>query len=170
MPGAFLDPQSQEDPPAVTPGRELAESHRSRSVPGVPGRTPAPQPIDAAGPARSLRVLLAEDDPMVARSTVAVLRRLGHTVAHSLDGSSAWKCLQGRIHEFDALVLDVVMPRLSGSDLAHRARAAGFTGPIILVSGLVMEMDPDALALLGIRTFMTKPFLPADLDRALRGT
>jgi CheY-like chemotaxis protein len=116
-----------------------------------------------------LRVLLAEDDPMVARSTIAVLRRLGHTVTHALDGTSAWRSLQARLDDFDVLVLDVVMPRMGGSELAHRARAAGFTGPIILMSGLIMEIDPDALALLGVRRFMTKPFLPGDLDRALRG-
>lgn len=106
---------------------------------------------------------------MVARSTTAVLRRLGHTVTHALDGSAAWKSLQDRLHDFDVLLLDVVMPRMSGSDLAHRARAAGFAGPIILVSGLVMEIDPDALALLGIQAFMTKPFLPSELERALQG-
>lgn len=105
---------------------------------------------------------------MVARSTVAVLRRLGHTVTHALDGISAWKCLDGRMGEFDVLLLDVVMPRMSGSELAHRARQAGFSGPIILVSGLIMGIDRQALAMLGIHTFMTKPFLPADLERALR--
>jgi CheY-like chemotaxis protein len=116
-----------------------------------------------------LRVLLAEDDPMVARSTSAVLRRLGHSVIHACDGTSAWKHLQACMDDFDVLVLDVVMPRMGGSELAHRARAAGFSGPIILMSGLVMHMEPDALALLGVRRLLTKPFLPADLERAIRG-
>lgn len=105
---------------------------------------------------------------MVARSTAAVLRRLGHAVTHALDGASAWKYLQDGPGEFDVLLLDIVMPRMSGSDLAHRARSAGFAGPIILISGMVMNVDPDAMRLLGIRAFMTKPFLPADLERALR--
>lgn len=119
--------------------------------------------------AHGLRILLAEDDTMVARSTVAVLRRLGHSITHVHDGSTAWKCLQEGMHEFDALLIDVVLPRMSGSDLAHRARAAGFAGRIVMVSGFVMAMDPDMLKRLCIGAFMTKPFLPADLDRALRG-
>lgn len=169
VPRAFLESRPPAVLGAITPATGPAPSHRARPVPGEADTTPDAAVLASKTCAAGLRVLLAEDDPMVARSTVAVLRRLGHTVIHALDGTSAWKSLQGRMHEFDVLLLDVVMPRMNGSDLAHRARAAGFTGPIILVSGLVMEIDPDALALLGIRTFMTKPFLPADLDRALRG-
>jgi len=155
--------------PAVTPGQAAAQSHRARLLPGEPGADTAAAGHEVAAPRAGLRVLLAEDDPMVARSTIAVLRRLGHTVTHAFDGTSAWNRLQGRLGDFDVLVLDVVMPRMNGSDLAHRARAAGWAGPIILVSGLVMEIDPDALAMLGIRKFMTKPFLPDELDRAVRG-
>jgi hypothetical protein len=36
------------------------------------------------------------------------------------------------------------------------------------MSGLIMHMDPDALTLLGIHTFLTKPFSPSDLECALR--
>lgn len=145
---------------------------RSKAVHGV--RVEGSAPATAVGAnvapqAAGLRVLLAEDDPMVARSTVSVLRRLGHSVTHALDGVAAWKQLENRLHEFDVLLLDVVMPRMNGSELAHRARAAGFNGQIVLISGLLMSIDPDALRLLGIRSFMTKPFLPADLERALRG-
>lgn len=104
---------------------------------------------------------------MVARSTTAVLSRLGYVVTHLCDGRSAWEHLEGRMHDFDALVLDLIVPRMGGIDLAQRARVAGFRGRIVLVSGLVMAVDPATLELLGIRHFMTKPFLPADLARAL---
>lgn len=105
---------------------------------------------------------------MVARSTIAVLRRLGHTPTHAIDGMAAWECLTASPGEFDVLLLDIMMPRMSGSDLARRARAAGFAGSIVLFSGLIMHMDAKALNLLGIRHFMTKPFLPIDLERVLR--
>ena len=106
---------------------------------------------------------------MVARSTTAVLHRLGYVVTHLSDGRSAWEHLESRIHDFDALVLDLILPRMGGMDLAHRARLAGFDGTVIAISGLVMHVDPAALELLRIQRFLTKPFVPADLERALRG-
>lgn len=105
---------------------------------------------------------------MVARSTMAVLRRLGHHPTHAMDGMAAWERLSASPGSFDVLLLDMVMPRMTGSDLAYRARAAGFAGRIVLFSGLIMEVDRDALDLLGIRDFMTKPFLPTELERVLR--
>jgi len=168
-PVAFRESRINDGLTAVTPGPGPAPSHRSSPVPGETGIASAQASAAAPGRAKGLRVLLAEDDAMVARSTTSVLRRLGHSVTHAADGNAAWVNLQDHMHDYDVLVLDVVMPRMNGSDLAHRARAAGFAGPIILVSGLVMTIDPEALALLGIRAFLTKPFLPVDLDRALRG-
>ena len=154
--------------PASDPGAGHLQSHRADPAPDNTVGNPQTVPTPVAQPPASLRVLLAEDDSMVAKSTVAVLRRLGYSVTHAFDGASAWKSLQAQVNAFDVLLLDVVMPRMSGSDLAYRARSAGFTGPIVLISGLVTQIDPDALALLGIRHFLTKPFTPADLDRALR--
>lgn len=168
-PIALSKPREEDGLSAFTPGSGPAESHRPRPIPGEPTAGPAALTATRKAATASLRVLLAEDDPMAARSTSAVLRRLGHSVTHAIDGASAWKDLQARMGDFDVLLLDMLMPHMGGPELAQRARAAGFSGPIILMSGLIMHMDADVLAMHGVRRFMTKPFLPAELDRALRG-
>jgi len=104
---------------------------------------------------------------MVARSTTIVLRRFGHTVTHAGDGDTAWSILRERLRYFDVLLLDVLMPRMSGTELARHARAAGFRGLIVLMSGRFTELHPSTQTQLGIHTLVTKPFLPSDLERAL---
>jgi signal transduction histidine kinase/CheY-like chemotaxis protein len=144
--------------------RPAAEHER----PEAPGGAHLPAPLPQHS--ESGRVLLAEDEEMVARTTVRLLSKLGYATTHVVDGQAAWERVERNSREFDVLVFDVNMPRLSGVDLVRRVRGLGYAGRIVMMSGRVAEDDIAALRSLGVDYILPKPFLQEDLRRALRDT
>lgn len=138
------------------------------------GETPAapPGPDASLGhPAgRPLRILLAEDNPLVTETFIALLGAAGHTVTATQDGAEAWEYFQKRgSAEFDLVLADANMPRLSGPELVQRLRAAGFAGRVVVVSGYLAADKLDELVKLGADAVLRKPFTPAKLLAAIAG-
>lgn len=128
-----------------------------------------PPPAAATAPAAGRRVLLVEDEPLVAQTAVAVLEHFGHTVTHLLDGAEAWTHLSANPAQYDVLLLDVNMPRMNGVDLVRRIRGTEFSGRIAVMSGRVDEADLHALKDLRVDYILAKPFTPDELTAALGG-
>ncbi|HWB81166.1 MAG TPA: PAS domain S-box protein [Nannocystaceae bacterium] len=112
-------------------------------------------------------ILVVEDDPIVRRVTVRGLTRLGYTVLEASNGEEALE-IADREGPIDLLLTDVVMPRMSGRELAERLRevqpgtivlfASGYTANAIVHHGVL-----DA----GIE-FLPKPFSIAVLNARIR--
>jgi PAS domain S-box-containing protein len=110
----------------------------------------------------SQTILLAEDDGAVRRLARDVLARHGYEVLEARDGDEALAVARQHAGAIDLLVSDVVMPGISGRDLADRLReyrpgirvlyTSGYTENIIMRTGFDGEL-----------TLLAKPFLPADL-------
>jgi len=115
------------------------------------------------------RILLVEDEPLVARTSIALLERLGHSVTHLLDGAEAWSRFSGNDGDYDLLLLDLNMPRMSGVDLIRRVRGTRFAGRIVVMSGRVSDEDRRNLESLDVDHILAKPFTPAELAEALHG-
>ena len=126
----------------------------------------APAPSNPPGP---VRVLLAEDEAEVGRSTELVLQDLGCAVTWRRDGLAALAAFESDPDGFDVIILDHSMPRLLGSEVGDRIAAVRPRLPIIATSGLSEE--PTAGRDEPWRVFLPKPFgveqLAAALDRAL---
>ena len=82
---------------------------------------PAPMPVALPRPARRLRVLLAEDNPVNQRLAVALLEDRGHSVVVADDGREALEALDRE--PFDLILMDVQMPRMDGLQAAAAIRA-----------------------------------------------
>jgi signal transduction histidine kinase/ActR/RegA family two-component response regulator len=123
--------------------------------PTVEESKPAAVPIEPAKPAR---VLLVEDEVLVADSVVEILRRGGHQVRNIRDGSEAWKHLAENIGSYDLLIIDVNLPGMNGIDIVARLREREFPGRILMLSGRFTSSDMAALTRLGIDRSLTKPF------------
>lgn len=95
-------------------------------------------------------LLLAEDDHDLRDLTTMVLARHGCEVTAVPDGGAAREQVQDHAR-FDVLVLDLDMPVCTGIEVARAARAAGFSGPIILWTGWNVSVEDGDLALLGVR-------------------
>jgi DNA-binding response OmpR family regulator len=106
------------------------------------------------------RVLVVEDEPMVADVVERYLRRDGHEVRKVHDGHRA-------LEEFDAfgpdlIVLDVMLPGIDGLEVCRRVRERAQT-PIIMLTARVEEVDKLVGLGLGADDYVTKPFSPREI-------
>jgi DNA-binding response OmpR family regulator len=79
------------------------------------------------------RILLAEDDLNVREMTAALLHESGYEVDTAENGAVAWDILQTK--EYDLLVTDNSMPKMTGVELLKRLRAAAISLPVIMATG-----------------------------------
>ncbi len=112
-----------------------------------------------------IRVLLAEDDPLVGAMLCEVLQVMAATVTWHADGPSTLRALRQDPDGFDLLLTDYSMPRMKGDDLIRRARTIRPNLPAILISGEIAFLsgnhDADAV--------LQKPISPADLKFKIAG-
>ena len=113
----------------------------------------------------SPRVLLADDDPGVADVVAYALRREGFEVDTVADGEAA--VAEAARAPYDVVVLDVMMPRLSGMDACRRLRAESSV-PIVMLTAKDAEVDRVLGLELGADDYVTKPFSTAELVSRLR--
>ncbi|MEL6870142.1 MAG: ATP-binding protein, partial [Pseudomonadota bacterium] len=105
---------------------------------------------------QGLRVLLVEDNPILAKALEAMIVHLGANVEHQPTGDQAAKRLRDA-HTFDIVISDVRMPgKLDGFALAKWAHTNHPQLPVLLMSGYNESVDGGA-------TVMSKPFTQADL-------
>lgn len=102
-------------------------------------------------------ILLVEDDKGVRDFARTMLLQRGYTVLFAGDGDTALKVAQFHIGPIDLLVTDVVLPGLSGTQLADRLRALRPRLRVLFISGMVQEVTVKGPALAG-GGFLIKPF------------
>ncbi len=108
-------------------------------------------------------VLLVEDERGVRRLLDQVLTDAGYQVLTANDGEEALELLTKRGGEVDALVTDVVMPRLGGPELANRVRQDFPEVRVLLMSGFIRDSPVDLAAIAREYPLLEKPFRPAQL-------
>jgi two-component system cell cycle sensor histidine kinase/response regulator CckA len=124
------------------------------------GTPPAPWP------GGSEPILLVEDDIVLRDLFSAVLGQCGYEVSIAGNGSEALAMIHSRAGRFALVVSDVMMPGMSGLELARRLRAESESVPILLLSGYG-EADLASVAGLEV-TFAEKPLPPAAFARRVR--
>jgi CheY-like chemotaxis protein len=106
---------------------------------------------------RSLKILVAEDEVLIALATRMELEARGHQAFLARDGQQALEMAQG-LGTFDALVTDMQMPRMKGDELVRRLRVNHQDLPIVVVSANVCSTTVSALReLSGPLSIFTKP-------------
>jgi CheY-like chemotaxis protein len=121
----------------------------------------------AAPAAAGKRVLLVEDEEGVARLATIFLNRLGLQVTICRDGLEADAAFRQAPAEFDLVITDAHMPRLSGMDLARRLRGMGAETPLYLCTGFgdtVSDEDTEGCA---FEAVIPKPFTRDSLAKSL---
>ena len=107
-------------------------------------------------------ILAVDDDPLVLMNTVAMLEEMGHRVLQATRGAEALEILR-RLRAVDLLLTDVMMPEMTGVELARRASEARPNLPILLVTGYA-DLPPGGQKL----PRLTKPFSLAELADAVK--
>ncbi len=112
------------------------------------------------------RLLVVDDQPVQRQMLAAMLTPLGFELAEAASGT---ECLQHlRERATDAILLDLGMDDMDGWATAQAARAAGFAGPIIVVSANVFENQAERLRGAQCQAFVGKPVIESDLMQALQ--
>lgn len=117
-----------------------------------------------------MRVLIVEDDSQVAAYLVKGLKEKGHNVDHAADGKNG--LFLATSEDYDAMIIDRMLPELDGLVIVKSVRAAGKSTPMLILSALG-EVDARVEGLrAGGDDYLTKPFafseLLARLDALLR--
>ena len=119
---------------------------------------------------RSLRVLLAEDNPMNQKLALRLLANMGVDADLAHDGNEAVAAIQGS--RYDVVLMDVQMPDLDGLEATRRIRSASLAHRpwIIAMTANAMEGDREACLAAGMDDYLSKPIRPAELTAALAAT
>lgn len=98
------------------------------------GKFDQPTEMIEALDASPSRILVVDDDALIAMSTVQMVEDLGHTVVEAYSGSAALEIIK-RDADIDLMITDFAMPKMSGADLIVAARSIRPDLPVILASG-----------------------------------
>ena len=113
-------------------------------------------------------VLVVDDEPEVRELATEILERVGYRVLEAVDGSSAIELLRSHQGDIHLLVTDMVMPGMSGRDLAERLRVLRRSLPVLYVSGYVQDACARAAFASERSAFLAKPFTPEALADRVR--
>ncbi len=113
-----------------------------------------------------MRLLLAEDDPILSDALVSQLGQAGFAVEHAPNGAVAEYLLTRQ--EFDAAVLDIGLPMVDGLTVLKRARAVKPALPVLVLTALDGLDDRVAGLNAGADDYLTKPFDFPELEARLR--
>jgi two-component system OmpR family response regulator len=117
-----------------------------------------------------MRILLVEDDRHIARQVAEGLGAAGYLVETTPDGDEAW--FRGETETFDAVILDIGLPKLDGLSILKRWRGAGMTTPVLLLTARGTWMERVEGIDSGADDYIAKPFhmeeLASRLDAVLR--
>lgn len=114
------------------------------------------------------RVLVVEDDESVRSIITSILTRAGYGVTEADNGATALERLSDPGAAFQLVVTDLVMPRMSGSELVATLVRRGGSPPILVVSGYSDDTVAEHGLSLNALEFLRKPFAPAELLHRVR--
>lgn len=113
-----------------------------------------------------MRILLAEDEAAMSRALVKIFEKSNYSVDAVYDGQEALDYLDGG--NYDAAVLDIMMPKVDGITVLRRLRETGSDLPVLLLTAK-SEVDDKVLGLdSGADYYLTKPFDAKELLAAVR--
>jgi sigma-B regulation protein RsbU (phosphoserine phosphatase) len=112
------------------------------------------------------RILIVEDDPAILCGLKDNLEFESHQVLTAADGEAGYRSLCE--NSPDLVILDLMLPKLSGYDLCRRVRGEGFNAPILMLSARSQEGDRVLGLDLGANDYVSKPFSLRELLARVR--
>jgi two-component system copper resistance phosphate regulon response regulator CusR len=113
-----------------------------------------------------MRILLVEDDPVISASLAKGLREEAYAVDVATDGDAA--VYQAAVNPYDAIVLDVMLPKRDGFAVCRELRHRGMSTPVLMLTARDAVDDRIAGLDTGADDYLTKPFEFGELLARLR--
>ena len=118
-----------------------------------------------------MKILIADDDKVIAQLASAVVREMGHTAIHAYDAMQT-VMFAVKSPTPDAIILDINMPGGTGLEALRKLKASAKTQhiPVIVLSGSIDQSLPRKVKELGADAFLAKPIDPDALRDAIAAT
>ncbi|NJL46121.1 MAG: response regulator transcription factor [Leptolyngbyaceae cyanobacterium SM2_3_12] len=113
-----------------------------------------------------MRILLVEDDPLLAVSLSEALEAQHYTVDVAQDGAMAWQ--QMTLLPYDLMLMDVTLPQVNGLTLCQRMRSQGLASPVLMLTARDTSADKVAGLDAGADAYMVKPVDLGELIAQIR--
>lgn len=113
-----------------------------------------------------MRILLAEDERSLSRAIIALLEKHNYSADAVYDGQEALDYLEAE--NYDAVILDIMMPRLDGLSVLRTLRERGSQIPVLLLTAKSEVEDKVTGLDSGANDYLTKPFATAELLARIR--
>lgn len=113
-----------------------------------------------------MRLLLVEDDAILKDGLERAFMKAGYAIDVVADGESASQLLA--YQEYDAIILDLGLPKLNGFEVLKRLRARGSKTPVLILTALEDTLNRVKGLDLGADDYLTKPFELAELEARVR--
>ncbi|MBV9773415.1 MAG: response regulator [Gemmatimonadetes bacterium] len=123
----------------------------------------SPLPEEPAAPAPGKRVLLAEDEALFHTAIGEFLEHKGYTVLHAMNGEEAVRI--ARAESPDVILMDVMMPRMTGTEAMRELKRSVETAgiPIVAVTAAVYRRTLESTLAEGFDGYVPKPFTAAQI-------
>jgi DNA-binding response OmpR family regulator len=118
----------------------------------------AAQPVGETPPGQANpphRILVVDDEASIRQLITNSLARAGYRVDAAADGALAWEALQ--VRQYDLLITDHSMPKITGIALVKKLRGMSSTLPVVMATGTIPE-ELERHSTLGISDILLKPF------------
>lgn len=113
-----------------------------------------------------MKLLLIEDEKRMAQALCEILRLEKYEVDHYVDGRSGFEATLSNF--YDIIILDVMLPKMNGFEIARKVRQQGIRTPILMLTAK-SELDDKVNGLdSGADDYLTKPFMTKELLARLR--
>lgn len=113
-----------------------------------------------------MRVLIVEDDPILADGLMRILRQASHVVTHEDNGQRADHLLT--VQQFDLVILDMGLPDMEGSEVLRRLRRRGVKVPVLVLTARDKVEDRVQGLDFGADDYLAKPFDLLELEARIR--
>lgn len=116
----------------------------------------------------SERILVVDDDLQLLEMAGQSLRRLGYSVSTQSSSVAALRLFRAKPHDFDLVISDMTMPKMTGDDLAVELLKIRPDLPVIVLTGYSKKISEQLAADIGIKAFAYKPLIKRDLAEMVR--
>ncbi|MBN2788890.1 MAG: response regulator [Candidatus Delongbacteria bacterium] len=116
---------------------------------------------------KKLRILLVDDEDMVLNIGKEMLELYGHSISICKDGIEAVELYKKNWKDIDLVILDMVMPRLSGNETFYAMKEINPELNVLLSSGYSISGEAQKLLAQGAKGFIQKPFTLSELTRSI---
>jgi DNA-binding response OmpR family regulator len=113
-----------------------------------------------------MKILIAEDEPLMLRTLELKLRKDGYEVIGSPDGRDAMQRIESE--RPDLIITDIMLPYSSGLEIVGKVKNSGHVVPVIVLSAMGQEKTVEEAFSLGADDYVTKPFSLNELSMRVK--